>query len=506
MANHKQDNHSAFEDQWKDAFEDVEITPSANLWKNIDNQLTMQESGKYRKGFFFYRTVAAACILCLLGLGYYVLQDSIEKGNQELVNQPIQEETSPSEQAKEAPKDLALGEDRLQPEADKKDTQNLNNAQKEVLDNAIAQEKVNSDSRTRTSEGEANQKEALKSSQMNDNAALSSQGISNSSGIHNDNTSAHATLTDAKKDKFVLAYVSPMGPELTEEQISNWTNDIRSLYRVPQVVIDGRESEQKPEFFAGLNLATNYFDPNFSAGNNGNFAALRPNSDFTEVGNLGQDLYSMSSRNTPANSGLENKPQLSLSYGVDVGFMLTKHLSLESGLDYGRMNSKTQTSWIAEDFGQGERIPVLVSNTSLLSRSANTFNSSQFTPQEQELTNSFAFLSVPLKLGYNLGFERINLNLSSGVAANFFINNRLSDESGQLSTVNISTDSGSPYRPVYYSGVISGGVNYLIASNYALSVSPNYNFSLSALTENGNSFSSQPNAFGVDFGIRYNFR
>lgn len=505
MANHKQDNHSAFEDQWKDAFEDVEITPSANLWKNIDNQLTMQESGKYRKGFFFYRTVAAACILCLLGLGYYVLQDSIDKGNQELVNQPVQEKTSPSEQAKEAPQDLALEDDTVQPDADEKDTQNLNNAQKEVLDNAIAQEKANPDSGKHISEGESDQKLALKSRQMNENATLS-QDISSTSVIQNNNTSALTALSEAEKDRLVLAYVSPMGPMLTEEQESNWTYDIQSLYRVPQVIIKNRENEQNPGFFAGLNLATNYFDPNFSAGGNGSFASLSPNNDFAEVGNLAPDLYSASSRNTPANSGLENKPQLSLSYGVDVGFMLTKHLSLESGLDYGRMNSTTQTSWVAEDFGQGERIPVLASNVSLLSRSANTFNSSQFTPQEQELTNSFAFLSVPLKLGYNLGFERINFNLSSGVAANFFLNNRLSDESGQLNTVNISASADSPYRSVYYSGVVSGGVNYLIASNYALSLSPNYNFSLSALTEDGNSFSSQPNAFGVDFGIRYNFR
>lgn len=502
MAN-KQENGSAFEDQWKEAFEDAEITPSANLWKNIDNQLTMQESGKYRKGFLFYRAVAAACIICLLGMGYYVLQDNMDKNSQELATQAAQENLSPVEPS--APKDLALGEDSIQPESDKKENKKQDSTEESTLEHTLAQEQPDSNTSAASNEQQADRKRVSEANPSNSSLALSPQIKADQDAIsENNNTSGTlGALPDVQRENFTLAYLSSMGPELTEEQESRWVKEIDHLYRVPQAVIDDQKREQAPEFFAGLNLATNYFDPNFSAGGNRNFAALSPMNDFAEAGNLGQGYHSADARNTPAGSGLENKPQLSLSYGVDVGFMLTKHLSLESGLDYGRMNSKTQTSWIAENFAQGERIPLLASNAK-----ANTalYNRAQVTPQEQELTNSFAFLSVPLKLGYNLGFERIKFNLSSGVAANFFLNNRLSDESGQLNTVNISASADSPYRSVYYSGVVSGGVNYLIASNYALSLSPNYNFSLSALTEDGNSFSSQPNAFGIDFGIRYNFR
>jgi hypothetical protein len=505
MAN-KQEHRSAFEDQWKDAFEDAELTPSAGLWKNIDNQLTMQESGKYRKGFLFYRAVAAACIVCLLGMGYYVLQDNMNKGTQELATQPGQEIPAPPEQR--VPEDLALGEDSAQASADKdkKDEDNPDTLQEKASDHALAQEQTKSKARSSTGEIHHHQQIVPEDHHANANAniALSSQAVPHPSVIEDEHTAiAISTLPETQRENLILAYVSPMGPELIEAQESNGMKEVHTLYRVPQAVIDDQEREQNPEFFAGLNLATNYFDPNFSAGGNTNFADLGPANDFTEAGNLGQGYNTLDARNTPANSGLENKPQLSLSYGVDVGFMLTKHLSLESGLDYGRMNSLTQTSWIAEDFAQGERIPLLASNAMA---SAEYGSRTQVMPQDQELINSFAFLSVPLKLGYNLGFDRINFNLSSGVAANFFLNNRLSDESGQLQTVNIDASANSPYRSVYYSGIISGGVNYLIASSYALSVSPNYNFSLSTLTENGNSFSSQPNAFGIDFGIRYNFR
>lgn len=505
MAN--MEKRSDFEDQWRDAFEDAEITPSANLWKNIDNQLTMQENGKYRKGFIFYRAVAAACTLCLLALGYYVLQNNMNSSNRELTNQPTVQNPALQQETNDH---LALEDSNEQAEQDKLNQQQ-DTAQESMSKRAQSNSNITNAKNTlkRKEEGFSTpalaDNDLIKRKRTRTSTSTDQQNAFSIAGSDGPENAQNNILSEKTISLIALDYVPSKGPELTEAEINDWTKNIDRLYRVPQVVVDDKASGQKPEFFAGVNLATNYFDPNFSAGGNNTFAsALSPSSDESyQLNNLDQGFSTLSSRNSPANSGLENKPQLSLSYGVDVGVMLTEHISLESGLDYGRMNASTQTSWVAENYAQGQRIPLLASNT----RAGAEFNSqTQFTPQELQLTNSFAFLAIPLKLGYNLGFERIKFNLSSGVAANFFLNNRLSDESGQLNTVNISASSDSPYRPVYYSGVVSGGVNYLIASNYAVSVSPNYNFSLSALTEDGNNFSSQPNAFGVDFGIRYNFR
>lgn len=503
MAN--MEKRSDFEDQWRDAFEDAEISPSANLWKNIDNQLTMQENGKYRKGFIFYRAVAAACIVCLLALGYYVLQNNMGKSEQELANQSAtqQQGQAPEQKANDG---LALENNNEAPEH-VNEQQLPDRASQSTLNNTLAQENRNETEEAGQSSEQAKADISVSHKQGIDAGTTQAHSPKNLALTHKDN----ARLTPGAfgnhdlSNVLALSSISSMGPELTEIEVSDWTKDVVRLYSVPQVIVDDKGAKQKPEFFAGLNLATNYFDPNFSSGANSAFAhGLSPAADENyNVYNLDQGFSTLGTRSSPANSGLENKPRLSLSYGVDVGVMLTEHISLESGLDYGRMNTSTRTSWIAEDYAQGQRIPLLASNAQA---EAAFSRRTQFSQQELELTNSFAFLSVPLKLGYNLGFERIHFNLSSGVAANFFLNNRLSDESGQLSTVNISANTNSPYRPVYYSGVVSGGVNYLIASNYAVSVSPNYNFSLSALTENGNNFSSQPNAFGVDFGLRYNFR
>lgn len=505
MAN-MQDKRSAFEDQWRNAFEDAEMTPSAGLWKNIDNQLTQQENGKYRRGFIFYRSLAAACVVCLLALGYYVLQDSMQLsksmlGQETPAAQPADKDAKPANEA------------------------SVNKAGKiPQPDESLALQAPESRKADEPSEGEptTNTKE---SAEPPTTLALAPQAKNQSAQRDN---AAGAAFTDDEKKNYkssdagkqnlpVLTkgespgYLAMLGPTTAEPEQPGWAEKVDKLYRVPQLYADEEEdaSEQQGRLFAGLNLATNYFDPNFSQGGGG--ALFAANADampqaISADRQLAQSTLSTAeSYNTQnVSSGLENRPQLSISYGVDVGMMLTKRLSLESGIDYGQMNSNTSTTLIAEDFSRGQRIPLLVSTAQDVQNSGTR---TRFTGREQPLTNTFEIISVPLKLGYNLQFNKLNINLSSGLAANFFLNNRLSDESGQLSTVNLSANSaGSPYKPLYYSAVFSGGLSYLLTRNYAISVAPNYNLALSNLTEGGYNFSSQPNNFGIDFGVRYIFQ
>jgi hypothetical protein len=490
MAN-MHEKRSAFEDQWRDAFEDAEITPSAGLWKNIDNTLTAQENGKYRKGFIFYRSLAAACVVCLLALGYYALQVSLDRQSETIGQDNRQEQTS------EQPENLAQQQMDTANEA----TGAAADTQGQKSDQPLAMQSSGQEG----NKGDTAERQALPTQKQESIVASGNTAVegreSSSSHMAYQPSEAAAAGNFAQTARTAYdhpSYLSALPPAMEAEKEADWIKEIDRLYRVPQVIVKEDEASAATTLFAGINLATNYFDPNFTQGNMPSFSsALSPLA-------ANSDYISESSRTASVNSGLENRPQLSVTYGVDFGLMLSKHLSLESGIDYGRLNSTTNTSWIAEDFGQGERIPLLVSNARNLGQYSNR---TQFTTSQQELTNSFEILSVPLKIGYNLRFNRINLNLSSGFAANFFLNNRLSDETGQLETVNLSANSvSSPYRPLYYSAVVSGGVNYLITENYALSVAPTYNFALSDLTESGYNFSSQPNNFGIDFGIRYNFR
>lgn len=506
-----QENRSAFEDQWQEAFENAEMAPSEGLWKNIDNQLTMQENGKYRKGFIFYRSLAAACVVCLFGLGYYVLQDSLEANNH-TVGQQI-ESSSQEEKAASAPK--ATEENTGSPaETTQDNEQPLAEAAPEKREednqaNSLTLEKSAETGSTTPADADG-LPPGTKSTLAETSQSKGQPAAAGALAEAEESTDAEMpTIASARFSMAGPDYLAARGPDTEQEAINaDWVNEIDRLYRVPQIIVDEEEDEVQGGLFAGINLATNYFDPNFSQGGSSglfNAAADEP-AEAMNLGLLNESSLAMANRYSTqaSNSGVENRPQLSLSYGVDLGLMLSKHLSLESGIDYGRMNSSTSTQLVAEDFSRGERIPVLVSNAREVQ---GTNTTARFTPQEQQLTNSFDIISVPLKLGYNLQFHRINIVLASGVAANFFLNNRLSDESGQLNTVSVSAASdSSPFRRLFYSALISGGLNYMLTDNYAFSVTPNYNLALTDLTQSGYNFSSQPNNFGIDFGIRYVFQ
>ena len=510
MAN-MQDKRSAFEDQWRDAFDDAEMTPSAGLWKNIDNQLTQQENGKYRRGFIFYRSLAAACVVCLLALGYYVLQDSLQ------LNDSTLGQETPNAQpagANENPASQAPGNEmNTAPQQDESLAQQApgssSTEEKSTAASVVPEEGATEGQGPLAMSGEPESADTQKA-EVRDNTRTTA--YTQEEKLSNSGTGANIPRMLAGVSGSTPSFLAALGPATSEPKQSEWVKEVDKLYRVPQLFAEEEEEApaQQGRLFAGVNLATNYFDPNFSQGGGG--ALFAANADAAMPEYLAADrqfaqstLSTAESYNTQnVSSGLENRPQLSISYGVDVGMMLSKHLSLESGIDYGQMNSNTSTTLVAEDFSRGQRIPLLVSTAQDVQNSSTR---TRFTGREQQLTNTFEIISVPLKLGYNLQFNKLNINLSSGLAANFFLNNRLSDKSGQLSTVNLSANSaGSPYKPLYYSAVFSGGLSYLLTRNYAISVAPNYNLALSNLTEGGYNFSSQPNNFGIDFGVRYIFQ
>ncbi len=499
-----QDNRSALEDQWRDAFEDAEMAPSEGLWKNIDSQLTQQERGKYRRGFIFYRSLAAACIVCLLVLGYYIVQDSLQHSDSAIGQQT--KTTSPAEK-KSAPKALR-GKDRLSNQKTGEPAEQLPNKtipkdQTRQLP-AFPEDKTN-DQQASPALATPSKKPDAKTGSGSKTANTATNANNNPLRVFNAGSETSELPSFITDD--TPGFLAALGPANSEPTRPDWTEGMDKLYRVPQPFMEEEEdvSQQQGKLFAGVNLATNYFDPNFSWGGGSAFAA---NADVIPEAISADRLLTQSTAESystqDVSSGLQNRPQLSISYGVDVGMMLTRRLSLESGIDYGQMNSNTSTTLVAEDFNQNQRIPLLVSNAQNVQNSGTR---TRFTGREQPLTSTFEIISVPLKIGYNLQFNKLNFNLSSGIAANFFLNNRLSDESGQLSTVNLSANSASsPYRLLYYSAVVSSGLNYLLTQNYAISVAPNYNFALSDLTESGYNFSSQPNNFSIDFGIRYIFQ
>ncbi|SKC59613.1 outer membrane beta-barrel protein [Ohtaekwangia koreensis] len=79
-----------FEDSFQDAFKEAEVSPTENVWTNIELDLEKAEGDKMKRRVFFYKLLAAASVafaMCVAGIGYYVVQNEHQNNGQFALNQ-----------------------------------------------------------------------------------------------------------------------------------------------------------------------------------------------------------------------------------------------------------------------------------------------------------------------------------------------------------------------------------------------------------------------------------
>ncbi len=504
-----QPNQKPWENQWQQAFEGAETPPPAHVWKNIEGELAVQETGKYRRGFLLYRAVAAVLLLLIAGLTWYIIDQQPTKN----ANVVIDLENSPNrvEQSAEVPP-ASLP---TLPDASTSSSETpLTETGTQIESSSLAADQPNQTSGSPSDPAEAPTEPvpvAESSAEATDNTARRFSAINPGSEV-SDNpdqvvSAQPATVEEGRSEVTWVATVAPVASETVADTspLRLPTQSQTTLYRVPQIPTASPEKDRPSlSLFAGLSLAPGYFDPQFQA-NASDFGAVAlspspsPSLDVSE-------LRSANSYETPASSstiGVENKPELSFTYGFDVGMRLSDHWVLESGVDYNRFSTSTASRWVVADVASGQQYAFVATNANTLDNNLN-----QAPNTSTDLNNAYEFIAVPMKVGYRRSVSRFQFTLSSGVAANFFLRNAISASSAasELSTYRISaSEKGSPYNDVYYSGLLSGGVNYNVLGRYYLSLTPTYAFALTPLTRVDSNLDSNPYSFGVNVGFQYQF-
>src|SRR5688572_33357531 len=82
-----------FEGSWKDAFDQTEISPSENVWTNVELEIEKSKGAKLQRRLLVFQLLAAASAVFTIGLsiGMYVLnQTSNRTADQIAVQQPAQ--------------------------------------------------------------------------------------------------------------------------------------------------------------------------------------------------------------------------------------------------------------------------------------------------------------------------------------------------------------------------------------------------------------------------------
>ena len=506
-----------WEDAWREALEGAEASPSPRVWDNIESALAVQETGKYRRGFLFYRAIAATLLLLIAGLSWYIVMHQREERdavsdarsgqvrsttetpswapvNQSTADRPSvpgvvpQADVNSTLQAESLPeKTTALLPSGNAASASTADDTPALALQEEVALRASSPSRQTSD----TGGPIANEKEPPVSTLTPDYAI--SQYAGDDAQVADDpllveGTGARSSLEMLPSRGITEAAFLPPS-RLVETS---------TLYHVPQPLAAQQEKQKKnsgPSFYAGLALTPSYFDPQLQTSAPPPAGAI-VSAPSGAPGMLNDDRQLYGDISVPP-SGTDDTPEMSFTYGVDIGMKLSDRWVLSSGIDYNRFNTRTETRLEAKDMVSGNRYPFVEANRYTLENAVPIST----TP----VNNSYEFISVPLQVGYQVDVSKLRFTMSSGVAANFFLGNDISSPSSSLSQLRVSSTTDSPYRAVYYSGVLSGGVNYNVSGRYFVSLTPSYAFALTELTKNESALNSAPYSFGLNVGFQYQF-
>lgn len=540
---------SEFESGWQKAFEDAKMSPAKDIWNNIDAQLANKESKKYKQKVAYYKWLAAASVLFAIGLSYFSLNNDNFSSTQSMASESTDQVTNNNMPSTKEPENESLleglEEDNgggLFRKSDNKTTEGL--VVEQYSNDSGDAEQVNGSLLKTGDKGLAlqNSKPQTKSENNGDyiaadlhdegmlNKAVEEEGVNRVVGNDDSGTLIEQSgnlvadredekksdtfvgvLTDASDESLISSNL--VAPSSEIEKSDDTHSALRSIqgfshedklhavlmeapyiYSIPGVAIIRENEKSKSEssiLWAGLNLGSSLFDPNFQEGTN--FQPRTSPALFSSVDN------SRESAPQEASFKESTDPGISYSLGVNFGVRLTERFILQSGVGYAQRRSSTNSTTYLQDNKNISKTPAYLGGA----KSDDGPNALSNVSQDYQLMNSFEFVSIPLKAGYLIVDRKIGIMILGGVSADLFLSNTLSESNDKIDEIKVEAGSASPFRDVIFNGVIGAEFSYEISRNYHLTLEPNYGVALNSFTKSASSFSSNPQTFGLSAGLKF---
>lgn len=438
----RENSEEQFEREWREAFDEWSEEPPKTVWTGIDRQLAYEDLGAYKAKLAVYRWVAAAVVLMAVSFG------AISYFSQQSENYVITAAADINAPNPELPFDWAL-------------------------DNWFERSTSQVDGFSSVGSG------------VQDIASISGlAGEEESNGL------------------MPLYEIQPLTSKPLEVQFSNSYQD-KHLYYLPVYNFHKKKkSAESSQYWAGLDVGSGSFNPNYSSSANSLASNLGVNaaSGFSQNSNRAFDSQSPTVReNMTAGE--------TVSMGVNFGLKLGERWTLESGVQYARADAMTETNVIVRSDNFQEVIPATVQSKNIpavvteLSKKAVV----EYDYRDVNMNNVFEFTSIPVKAGYVLLDEKFSMELNAGVVANIYLGNRLSTSDPNVAELTIGPGDSSPYRDLSFSGLAGVQLGYRFMKNFDFVLEPNYRQSINSITKSNSSFVANPSGFALTTGLRYNF-
>lgn len=494
-----------FEDRWQDAFKDAEQAVPGQVWTNVEQQLIQAESGTMKRKVVYYQRLAAASVLLALAFGavatYYAgFYDGKISGEKQLTT---------------TQKGNTGGNDGIQKAGTGADAVNPDSSTYEVTRRSL-EENTTSENGQLANNGSGDEKngqhQLLARENQNDEVITARQEkVGNRRGA--DNTVTKQNKPDGRNNTILLtendqqeengtekaltrrsiAYngLAPLKDRPEEDaQVKGKPRVVEIARRLPAIssafMKDSKKEKNKEEqLWASLGASAGNYSPHVNADVSAERSFNAPSSSAA----LPQNSSSSSSISPKGNA---------YSFGLNIGAKVSRRWLIQGGVAYMNQAVGYTSNFAAID--QNNKAVAYVSDYAQRTEYSNTLSTA--TPYEINSVNEF--VSIPVQAGYLLLDRKFGIQINSGIATDFFLQNTLTDKSGRFEKFSENAGEESPYRSVSWSGLMGTEFSYKLGSQYRVSLAPGIRYSFGSVLKSG--ASNNPMVWDMGFRFRYIFK
>ena len=468
------------DDLFKESFENLEVSPSPEVWKNIQTKLKKEDDRKVIPIWIKLSGIAALLVL-FFTIGNSLLNDSPNqtvtpivfenKLNTKFLNETLQESTPPMDKTKANEDDYDAG-------ITNKNTTEVGNSNSKVI--IANHKKFKESANPQNNSGELNNKIAT-------SEIASARPVSTNKSPQKDFINKEITVVTANESATAVQNSNNSKVENAEqEKIENK----KSIFDVIN------ETQEESTAIIVDNSPDNRWE-------------LIPN-----IAPVYYNTLSEGSSIDPMFSDNTKKGDLNISYGIKVSYNLNKRVSIRSGV--GNVNLSYSTTGL--DIGTGplssapttsidyyarNNVTIVVDEGALTTQNPNN-PFENVTPKstngETYLNQKLSYYEMPLELNYAIINKKFGINVIGGFSTLILGNNEISVEAGDFNEV---LGEASNLSPLSFTTNIGLGLNYSFSKKLMFIVEPMFKYQLNPYTDSSVNF--KPYYLGVYSGLSFKF-
>jgi hypothetical protein len=472
-----------FEHQWRDAFQGSEISPSENVWTNIELDLEKDESTGIKRKLVFYKMLAAASVIFAMAVGatgIYFFNGNGSANLQQIASVQKNSQNAPEQLSAEASSGTSL-ESSVITEAQATDDQSTDRTSDDTQQSSVKR------SALPASIAKTNQTEEI----VTDNArviavvlASESKDVAEENRLSFDvNTKNLPSITSVPKVAFKM-------PEAKKEEVAD-------PVALMLAKMDARENQIKSD---EKKKKSNEEDLWTSVG----FAAGSFNSTGSSVS------PTASNQAIQSNNNIATKEADASGYAYTVGVNMGKKLSdrwvLQGGVNYLAQSSDyTAQTAVGNVSFQAFRPESINELDKLNEGDVRAADSRVVNTAPYNVNNDVRYLSVPLQAGYLLMDKKFGFQLNAGVSTDLFLQNTKTADGRDVAKIDQGPGDDSPYRPMNFSGLFGTELSYKFSPRYRVTLNPGLRYPLNSIYKSDLGVQSAPITFDVGLRFRYIF-